>query len=104
MFFVILYQKKDDLAEIMFKLAESKEKFKFRMKEAISFFVLILFCIAVIASRVRSNYLYDLDYSAKELKSLFDLEADIEIITVLSMSLILLVLLYQLYIHHKREF
>ena len=55
---IIHFQKKDSLAEIMFKLNEAKEKIKFKRKEKIVFFIFLLFCVAVIGSRVWGNIVF----------------------------------------------
>ena len=56
MFYVIYYQKKDGLSEIMFKLEEVNERLKFRKKEKIAFLVFALRCIFVIGIRVYFLY------------------------------------------------
>ena len=76
----------------MFKLNEAKEKMKFQRKEIITFAVFIMMCLAVIASKVFFNYAFSLDTTKMDLANEFTV--DVEILTTLSMSGILLILLY----------
>ena len=76
----------------MFKLEEDKEKIEFQRKERNTFAVFIMMCLAVVASKVFFNYAFSLDTTKMNLAN--DLTVDVEILTTLSMSGILLILLY----------
>ena len=96
MILIILYQKRDSLGKIMYKLNETKEKIKFLKKERTLFAFFILLCIPQVACRL-------LNIEEQTSPKLIAL-AWVEIITLVLMIVVATTLLYYLHTYHKKEY